>query len=55
MNLVFADNPTGGGKAETSDASERRNFLLHKARRKKTRGPAAEVADTVDPWKRSTS
>jgi RNA-directed DNA polymerase len=46
MNLVFADSPTGGGKAEPSDASERRNFLLHKARRKKTRGPAAEVADT---------
>ena len=46
MNLVFADSPTGGGKAATSDASERRNFLLHKARRKKTRGPAAEVADT---------
>jgi RNA-directed DNA polymerase len=46
MNLVFADSPTGDGKAEPSDASERRNFLLHKARRKKTRGPAAEVADT---------
>jgi RNA-directed DNA polymerase len=46
INLVFADSPTGGGKAEPSDASERRNFLLRKARRKKTRGPAAEVADT---------
>jgi len=46
MNLVFADSPTGGGKAEPSDASERRNFLLHKARCRKARGPAAEVADT---------
>ena len=46
MNLVFADSPSGGGDAEPSDASERRSFLLHKARRKKTRGPAAGVADT---------
>lgn len=46
MNLVFADSPVGGGEAETSDASERRSFLLHKARRKKTTGPDAGVADT---------
>jgi len=43
---VFADSPPGGGNAEPSDVSERRSFLLHKARRKKTRGPAADVADT---------
>jgi len=46
LNLVFADSPMGGGEAETSDASERRTFLLHKARCKKTSGPAAGVADT---------
>lgn len=46
LNLVFADSPVGGGEAETSDASERRSFLLHKARRKKTTGPDAGVADT---------
>jgi len=43
---VFADSPSGSGSAEPSDASERRSFLLHKARTKKTRGPAANVADT---------
>ncbi len=31
---------------EPSDASERRSFLLHAARTKKTRGPATCVADT---------
>jgi len=46
LNLAFADNPSGGGAAEPSDASERQSFLLHKARSKKTRGPAAEVADS---------
>ena len=46
MGLVFADSPSGGGKDEPSDASERRSFLLHTARRKKTRGPATCVADT---------
>ncbi|MBF0327480.1 MAG: hypothetical protein HQL42_20865 [Alphaproteobacteria bacterium] len=46
LNLVFADSPSGGGAAEPSDASERRSFLLHKARSKKTRGPDADVADT---------
>jgi RNA-directed DNA polymerase len=46
LSLVFADSPSGGGAAEPSDASERRSFLLHKARTKKTRGPAADVADT---------
>lgn len=46
MSLVFADSPSGGGTAEPSDASERRDALLHKARSKKTRGPAASAADT---------
>jgi len=46
LSLVFADNPPGSGAAERSDASERRSYLLHKARSKKTRGPAANVADT---------
>lgn len=46
LSLVFADSPSGGGAAEPSDASERRSFLLRKARSKKTRGPAADVADT---------
>ena len=46
LTLVFADSPSGGGAAEPPDASGRRSFLLHKARSKKTRGPAASVADT---------
>ncbi len=46
LSLVFADSPSRGGGAEPSDASERRSFLLHKARSKKTRGPAASAADT---------
>lgn len=46
MSLVFADSPSGGGTAEPSDASERRSFLLRKARSKKTTGPAAGAADT---------
>ena len=36
LSLVFADSPSGGGSSEPSDASERRSFLLHKARTKKT-------------------
>ena len=46
LSFVFADSPSGGGKDERSDASEPRNFLLHKAKRKKTSGPHAGVADT---------
>ena len=45
LSLVFADSPSGGGKNEPPDASERRSFLLHKARRKKTNGPDALGAD----------
>jgi len=46
LNLAFADSPMGGGETKPSDASEQRVFLLHKARRKKTKGPDASVADT---------
>ena len=46
LSFVFADSPSGGGKDERSDASERRSFLLHKAKRKKTSGPNASAADT---------
>jgi hypothetical protein len=35
----------GGGTTKPSDASERRGFLLHKARSKKTRGPGPGVVD----------
>ena len=44
LSLVFADSPLGG-TTKPSDASERRDFLLHKAR-SKTRGPGAGVVDT---------
>ena len=46
LTFVFADSPSGGGKDEHSDASERRSILLQKARSKKTSGPSASVADT---------
>ena len=46
LSFVFADSPSGGGKDERSDASERRSFLLHKAKRKKTSGPNAGAADS---------
>jgi group II intron reverse transcriptase/maturase len=46
LSLVFADSPPGGGKDEPSDVSERRSFLLQKAKRKKTSGPNASAADT---------
>ena len=46
LGLVFADSPSGGGKTTPSDASDRRSFLLHAARNKKTRGPGTCVADT---------
>lgn len=36
----------GGGAAKSSDVSERRSALLHKARSKKTGGSATGVADT---------
>lgn len=46
MSLAFADSLSGGGKNEPADASERRSFLLHKARTKKTTGSATGAGDT---------
>ena len=46
LTIAFADSPSGGGESEPSDASDRRSFLLLKARSKKTRGPGTGVADT---------
>jgi group II intron reverse transcriptase/maturase len=46
LSFVFVDSPSGGGTAEPSDASERRSFLLHKAKSKMTRGPSTPAADT---------
>jgi group II intron reverse transcriptase/maturase len=41
----MADNPSGGGMTEPTDASERRSILLHKAKSKKTKGSATGTAD----------
>lgn len=49
LSFVFADSPAsndGGGDGGSSDASERREFLLHKAKRKRAARPGAWVADT---------
>jgi RNA-directed DNA polymerase len=46
LTIAFADSPSGGGETEPSDASERRSFLLQRARGKKTKGPGTGVADT---------
>ena len=48
LGLVFADSPrdndpVGGGKTAPPDASGQRDFLLHKARHKKTSGPGAST------------
>jgi RNA-directed DNA polymerase len=45
LSFMFADSPSGDGKAERSDASEPRSFLVQKAKRKKTIGPDAGAAD----------
>jgi RNA-directed DNA polymerase len=45
MSLVSADSPEGGETSPASDASERRNALLHKARNRKTKGLGTGVAD----------
>ena len=45
LSFVFADSPSGDGKAERSDASEPRSFLLQKAKRKTTIGSDAGAAD----------
>jgi len=46
LSLVFADSPDGGGSNGSPDASERRAFLLHKAKRKRPARTVAWVADT---------
>jgi RNA-directed DNA polymerase len=51
LSFVFADSPTsakdvGGGSDGPSDASERRTFLLHKAKRKRSARAVACTADT---------
>jgi len=46
LDLAFADSPSGGGIAEASDVSDRRSFLLHKARNRKTIGFSANATDT---------
>ena len=46
LSFEFVDSPSGDGKVERSDASAPRNFLLQKAKRKKTIGPDAGAADT---------
>jgi RNA-directed DNA polymerase len=45
LTFGFADNPSGSGTPSPSDASERRDFLLHKARGRKTTGPGTGVVD----------
>ncbi len=42
---MFADSPSGGGKAERLDVSGQRRFLLQRAKRKKTKGSSASAAD----------
>jgi RNA-directed DNA polymerase len=46
MSLVLADSPQGGETQTASDASERRNALLHKTRNRKAKSPGTGVADT---------
>lgn len=46
LSFAIADSPLGGGKNEPSDASERRNFLLHTAKSKKTIGSTTGAGDT---------
>ena len=45
LSFAFADSPQGGGGSTDPDASGRREFLLHTARSKTTRGFVAEAAD----------
>lgn len=45
MRFVFADSPEGGGSEGPPDASERRAFLLHTAKRKRTAQTVAWAAD----------
>ena len=45
LTFVFADSPPGGKGAETSDASEGKAFLLHKASVKEANDSAARAVD----------
>jgi RNA-directed DNA polymerase len=46
LRFAFADRPDGGGDAPLPDASGRRAFLLHKAKRTRTARDVASAADT---------
>ena len=46
LSFVFADSPDGGGSDGSSDASERRAFLLHTAKSKKAARTVAWATDT---------
>lgn len=46
LSFVFADSPEGGGSDGPSDASERRAFVLHTAKRKRSARAVACTADT---------
>ena len=45
LTFVFADNPSGGKDAETSDVSEGKTFLLHIANVKESSDSATRVID----------
>jgi RNA-directed DNA polymerase len=46
LSFVLADSPDGGGSDGLPDASERRAFLLQRAKRKRSAGTVAWAADT---------
>jgi RNA-directed DNA polymerase len=46
LSFVLADSPNGGGSEGPSDASERRAFLLHRAKRKRSARTVAWAGDT---------
>ena len=46
LSFVFADSPAGGGSDGSSDASDRRAFLLHTAKSKKAARTVAWATDT---------
>ncbi len=46
LSFVLADSPDGGGSDGPPDASERRAFLLHRAKRKRSARTVAWAADT---------
>jgi RNA-directed DNA polymerase len=46
LSFVLADSPDGGGSGGPPDASERRSFLLHRAKRKRSARTVAWAADT---------